>query len=107
MTTRTERRQLAEHDQAVAGARDALAMAYADAQAADRAYARACARLYGGLRARQAARHAAGVSAPVPCPDCLVEIPVVDGAGSYRAGAVHHELIYDGDDLPYATCRGR
>jgi len=107
MTTAAEWRQLDDHDQAVAAARDRAALAYAEAKATERAYARARSDLYDGLRLRQAARHSAGVPAPVPCIDCLIEIPVVDGAGSYRAGAVHHELIYDGDDLPYATCRGR
>lgn len=61
--------------------------------------------LYGALRRRQAVRVEAGVEAPVPCRDCLVEVAVEQGAGSYHAGYVHHELIYEGrDELPYATC---
>lgn len=107
MTSTREQDLLDQHDQAVAAARDRAALAYAEAQATERAYAHARRDLYDHLRMRQTTRHAAGVDAPVPCADCLVEIYVVEGAGSYRAGSVFHELIYDGDDLPYATCRGR
>ena len=64
--------------------------------------------LYDALRVRQQARIAAGVDAPVPCRDCLVEVPIVTGAGSYTAGYVHHEIVYDLDEnnhaVPFATC---
>ena len=62
--------------------------------------------LYAALRTRQALRVAGEVDAPVPCCDCLVEIAVgsTSGAGGYTSGAVHHELIYEAGDLPYATC---
>ena len=62
--------------------------------------------LYAALRRRQAVRVAGGVDAPVPCRDCLTEVAVgsTSGAGGYTAGAVHHELIYESGELPYATC---
>lgn len=62
--------------------------------------------LYAALRRRQRIRIAGQVSAPVPCRDCLTEVLVLAGAGGYTAGYVHHEIIYEDDAAPYATCGG-
>lgn len=63
--------------------------------------------LYAALRVRQATRTAGQVDAPVPCRDCLVELAIVPGAGAYTAGYVHHEIIMEAGELPYATCGAR
>lgn len=95
---------------------DAVTCARADHASAVRAQTRAAQRtrdthdvLYAVLRRRQQVRHSLRetyrTDRPiVPCRDCLNEIAIVNGAGSHEAGYIHHEIIYDGDELPYATC---
>lgn len=91
-------------DAAIDALRDRHRLRLSESAAAERAAASAHLALYQGLRTRQALRVAAEVDAPVPCRDCLVEVVIVAGAGSYTAGAVYHEIIYEAGELPYATC---
>lgn len=86
----------------------AIRQRHADALVQQRdALLRVCATgeaVYAALRRRQAVRVAAQVDAPVPCRDCFAEVPIVDGAGTYTRGALVHEIVYESDDLPFATC---
>ena len=90
---------------AVHAARLYLSMRQAEMRAFAQVVAHATDELYAALRRLQQVRVDAGEKpVPIPCSDCLTEIPGSAGAGAYTRGYVHHELIYDGDELPYATC---